>query len=91
MAALVRVGRKECCDFFMDQLGINMVVWWLHGLAEDHKGGFCGHSVRHRLQSVLKWLYGLTENHQGSLLGLAWVYRNGFCAYFGRFMINRVL
>ena len=29
------------------------MVLWLHGLAEDHKGGFCVHSVRHRLQSVL--------------------------------------
>ena len=30
-----------------------MGLWWLHGLAEDHKGGFCGHLVGHRLQSVL--------------------------------------
>ena len=22
-----------------------MTLWWLHGLAEDHKGGFCGHLV----------------------------------------------
>ena len=27
-----------------------MVLWWLQGLAEDHKDGCCGHSVRHRLQ-----------------------------------------
>ena len=50
-----------------------MALWWLQGFDEDHKGGFCDHSVRHRLQSVLKWLHGLTEDHQGSLLGLAWV------------------
>ena len=30
-----------------------MTLWRLHGLAEDNKGGFCGHLVRHRLQSVL--------------------------------------
>ena len=64
-----------------------MTLW----LAEDHKGGFCGHLVSHRLQSVLLWLHGLTESHQGSLLGLAWVHKNGFCAYFGKFMIHRVL
>ena len=47
-----------------------MALWWLHGLAEDHKGGFCDHSVRHMLQCVFKWLHGLTEANQGSLLGL---------------------
>ena len=51
-----------------------MALWWLHGLAEDHKGGFCDHSVRHRLHIVLKWLHGLTEDHQGSLPGLAWAF-----------------
>ena len=30
-----------------------MALWLLHGVAEDHIGGFCGHSVRHRLQSML--------------------------------------
>ena len=30
-----------------------MALWRLHGLAEEHKGGFCDHSVRHMLQSVL--------------------------------------
>ena len=30
-----------------------MALSRLHGLAEDHKDGFCYHSVRHRLQSVL--------------------------------------
>ena len=30
-----------------------MALWWLHGLTDDHKDGFCDHSVRHRLQSVL--------------------------------------
>ena len=29
-----------------------MALWWLHGLAEDHKGGFRDHSVRHRLHIV---------------------------------------
>ena len=23
-----------------------MALWWLQGLDEDHKGGFCDHSVR---------------------------------------------
>ena len=23
--------------------GTQRVLWWLHRLAEDHKGGFCGH------------------------------------------------
>ena len=68
-----------------------MALWWLHGMAEEHKGGFCCHSVRHRFQSVLLWLHELTEDHEGSLLGLAWVLKNGFCAYFGRFIIHRVL
>ena len=54
-----------------------MALWWLHGLAEDHIGGFCGHSVGHRLHSMLHRLHGLTEDHQGSLLGLAWVHKNG--------------
>ena len=49
----VRVGRKECCGCFRGQLRTIMTLWWLHGLAEDHKGCFCGHLVRHRLQSVL--------------------------------------
>ena len=39
----------------------------------------------------LWWLHGLAEDHQGSLLGLAWVHKNGFCAYIVRFMIHRVL
>ena len=43
----------ECCDCFRGQLRTIMALWWLHGLVEDHKGGFCDHSVRHRLQSVL--------------------------------------
>ena len=30
-----------------------MALWWLNGLAEDHKGGFYDHSVKHRLLSVL--------------------------------------
>ena len=30
-----------------------MVLWWLHGLVENHKGAFRDHSVRHRLQTVL--------------------------------------
>ena len=30
-----------------------MALWWLHGLAEDHKDGLYDHSVRLRLQSVL--------------------------------------
>ena len=69
-----------------------MALWWLHGLAGDHIRGFCGHSVRRRLQSMLYWLHGLTEDHKGSLLGLALVHKMAcFCAYFGRFMIHSVL
>ena len=35
-----------------------MVQWWLHELAEDHKGGFCGHEVRHMLQSMFNGYMG---------------------------------
>ena len=49
----VRVGRKECCDCFRGQLRTIMMLLRLHGLAEEHKGGFCHHLVRLRLQSVL--------------------------------------
>ena len=30
-----------------------MVLWWLHGLAVEHKCGFGGHSVGQMLQRVL--------------------------------------
>ena len=49
----VRVGCKECRDCFRGQLRTSMALWWLHGLAEHNKGGFCDHPVRHRLQIVL--------------------------------------
>ena len=50
MATMVRVQRKESCDGNRGQLRISMVLWWLQGLPIDHKDGFCGHSVRHRLR-----------------------------------------
>ena len=49
----VRVGRQEFRDCFRGQLRTIMTLCWLHGLAEDHKGGFCGYLVRHRLQCVV--------------------------------------
>ena len=53
----VRVGRKEYCDYLRGQLRTIMALWWLQGLVEDHKGGLCGHSVRHRLQCVYRVRY----------------------------------
>ena len=46
MATVISIRRKECCDGYRGQLRTNMVLLWLHKLAEDHKGGFCGHSFR---------------------------------------------
>ena len=50
LATIVSVRRKESCDGYMGQLRANMVLLWLQGLPIDHKDGFCGHSVRHRLR-----------------------------------------
>ena len=50
MATMVSVQRKESCDGYRGQLGTNMVPWWLQGFPIDHKDGFCGPSVRHRLR-----------------------------------------
>ena len=43
MATAVSVNRIGCCDTY--NLG-----QYLHELAQDHKGGFRGFSVRHRLR-----------------------------------------
>ena len=50
MATIVSVRRKEPCDGYRGQLRTNMVLLWLQGLPIDHKDGFYGHSVRHRLR-----------------------------------------
>ena len=50
MATMVCIQRKESCDGYRDQLRTNMVLWCLQGLPIDHKDGFCGYSVRHRLR-----------------------------------------
>ena len=50
MATMVSVRRKESYGGYGGQLRTNMVLWWLQRLPIDHKDGFCGHSVRHRLR-----------------------------------------
>ena len=50
VASIVSVRCKESCDGNRGQLRTNMVLWWLQGLPIDHKDGFCGHSIRHRLR-----------------------------------------
>ena len=49
LATMVSTCRKVSCDGYRGQLRINMVLFWLQELSEDHKGGFCGHKVRHGL------------------------------------------
>ena len=50
MAIAVSVRCKDGCDLYKGQLRTIMVLWWLQELAVDHKGGFCGLSVSHRLR-----------------------------------------
>ena len=47
---MVSVRPKESCDGYRGQLRTNLVLWWLPGLPIDHKDGFSGLSVRHRLR-----------------------------------------
>ena len=50
LATMVSVRRKGSCDGYRGQLRTNMLLLWLQGLSIDHKDGFIGYSVRHRLR-----------------------------------------
>ena len=51
VATAVSVGRSV----YRGQLRSIREMWWLQGLAKNHKS-FCDHSVGHRLQRALLWL-----------------------------------
>ena len=39
----VGLGHNSCCEGFRGRLRTTRVLWWLQGLGEDNKDGFCGH------------------------------------------------
>ena len=43
VATGVGLGYKGCCGGYRGKMRTSRVLWWIQGLAEDSKGGFCGH------------------------------------------------
>ena len=46
------------------------MLWWLQGLNEDNKDGFCGHWAYGT--NMILWLHGVDlKNNQGAVLATA--------------------
>ena len=43
------------------------MLWWLQGLNEDNKDGFCGHQHKHDMMTT----WGRPKNNQGAVLATA--------------------